>query len=212
MQDAAGMQARDRRRDAAGHAQGRLARPAGARRHRRRGCTMRRLGGPARLRKLGSTSSSTRPALASGWCGDPAQHRDQPGMGPGRQAGRHLAVRPAVAGHGALEQLHRDRPEAAVRLPPIGLVDHAGGAFAELVLQRERRASRWPRVGCASHRHGLGRLVEGIAREGQPRQARQREQPAGQRLEAVGRHAHAVRAPGRPPSIPAAPAGGCRRA
>ena len=57
-------------------------------------------------------------------------------MRTSRKAGRHLAVRQAVAGQAALEQLGRHRPDPMRRMP-TGSMDDAGRALAKHLVQCE---------------------------------------------------------------------------
>ena len=115
---------------------------------------------------------------------DAAQHRDQVGVIARPQAHRHLVEGQAVTGHRALEQLHRHIP-AAGTVPPGGPMDHPGGALPQHLLQGQ---------GMPGHRIGpicplrslLHRCAEGVAGIGQPRQAGQTQQPAGQPGELIG--------------------------
>ncbi|MNN34591.1 hypothetical protein D3C81_1484010 [compost metagenome] len=102
-----------------------------------------------------------------------------------RDAGGHFAVRQAVAGHVALEQLGRHGLWRLGGLVPLGAVDDPGGALAQHFVQGDA-AARNGRQRMLGQCLRLAGVAERVAGKGQPGQARQFRQPAGQGIEAVG--------------------------
>ena len=118
--------------------------------------------------------------------GNLACHRDQVRMRASVEAGGHFAVRQAVAGQRALEQFdgHRLQRCALFVLPERPMND-ARGAFAELVFQFQALPAN-ARQRRGGLRSGLRGFAERIIGKGQPRQARQVQQPVRQIGQAVG--------------------------
>ncbi|MNY11725.1 hypothetical protein D3C86_1447700 [compost metagenome] len=118
---------------------------------------------------------------------------DQVGMGAGGDAGGHLAVRQAVAGDVALEQLGGHGMGRLVVNTPVRAADDAGGALSQHLAQldavagdrRQRMLGQYLR---------LAGVAERVAGEGQPGQPRQLQEHLWQSFEAVGGDAQQLQA------------------
>ena len=115
---------------------------------------------------------------------DLAKQRNQVRMGAGSNAGSHFLERQTIAGQLAFEDFYRYRLRIFV-LQPVRLMNHPGGAFAQLMRQLQavpdNRCNRRPR-----QRRQFNTFTKRIAGISQPAKARQGEQPFGQRSEAIG--------------------------
>ena len=145
VQDAARMQLRRGRGDAACHAQRDVGATRPRRRRRRRACRTARLGGPGQVAEgAGRPAPAPGPACPRDGCSTWPSTAIRLGCAPAAmQAAISLCGQPSLV-TAPLNSFTATGRTRAVRTLPVRPVDHAGRAFAQLVLQRKTCASRWP--------------------------------------------------------------------